>query len=228
MASIYTAELLAIRDATDYAIDTIRSGSVTIFSDSRSAIQAISSPVSTHPIVQQIQDLLISSKLSFCFCWSSSHVGILGNERVNALAGESLNLAILPLSLPRSDYKCHIREVIREAWQRSWTNIGNNKLRELLPTIARKYTDSHHRSWSIKLTRLRLGHTRLTHEFLMSRAPRPCCDYCDEVPLTVKDILRECPNYNRFTHIFGCPGPPQFPMSSNRLTVDMADHFIPS
>ena len=53
MASIYTAELLAIRDATDYAIHTIRTRSVTIFSDSRSAIQAISSPVSTHPIVQQ-------------------------------------------------------------------------------------------------------------------------------------------------------------------------------
>ena len=118
------------------------------------------------------------------------------------------NLAILPLSLPRSDYKCHIRKLIREAWQRLWTNIGNNKLRQLLPTIARKYTDSHPRSWSVKMTRLRLGHTCLTHEFLMSRAPRPCCDYCDEVPLTVRHIRIECPNYNRFRHIFvamSCP-----------------------
>ena len=208
IASIYSAELLAIRDAIDYAINTIRIGNITILTDSRSAIQAISSPFSPNPIVQKIQDLIIDSSLTFCFCWTPSHIGIPGNEQVDILAKESINLQLTPLSLPRSDHKCHIKNILRNSWQQSWNNIADNKLREIQPTIPRKYNDFQQRSWSIKLARLRLGHTRLTHEYLMKKEPRPTCDYCDEIPLTVKHILAECPRYNEKRLIFGCPGPP--------------------
>ena len=43
------------------------------------------------------------------------------------------------------------------------------------------------------LCRLRIGHTRLTHGFLMSRNPPPFCEDCI-VPLTVRHILVECPS----------------------------------
>ena len=49
------------------------------------------------------------------------------------------------------------------------------------------------RYWEVALCRLRIGHTRLTHGFLMA-GEHPC--YCDDclVPLTVKHLLIECPS----------------------------------
>jgi len=46
------------------------------------------------------------------------------------------------------------------------------------------------------LTRLRIGHTRLTHSYLLTGTERPYCDNCI-VPLTIDHILSECPDYNR-------------------------------
>ena len=41
------------------------------------------------------------------------------------------------------------------------------------------------------LNRLRIGHTRLTHSFLLSGDDLPECGTC-QCPLTVKHILVEC------------------------------------
>ncbi len=44
-----------------------------------------------------------------------------------------------------------------------------------------------------ELARLRTGHTRLTHGYLVSRETQPFCDDC-LVPLTVRHLLVECPS----------------------------------
>jgi len=48
---------------------------------------------------------------------------------------------------------------------------------------------------SILLNRLRIGHTRLTHSFLLSGDDLPECGTC-QCPLTVKHILVECVELN--------------------------------
>ena len=50
------------------------------------------------------------------------------------------------------------------------------------------------RKWETVLCRLRIGHTRLTHGFLMSGSNPPDCDDC-LVPLTVRHIICECPKF---------------------------------
>ena len=57
------------------------------------------------------------------------------------------------------------------------------------------------------LCRLRVGHTRLTHGFLMSGDHQPFCDDC-LVPLSVKHLLIECPSSNelRNRHLSECRG----------------------
>ena len=52
------------------------------------------------------------------------------------------------------------------------------------------------RHWLIKLNRLKIGHTRITHEFLMQRAEPTRCEDCDE-RLSVLHIITECPIYRR-------------------------------
>ena len=73
ISSIFSAELLAIKDAINYA-ETATSNNLTIFSDSRSALQAITN-FNANPIAQHIRDLIISSDKTFHLCWVPSHVG---------------------------------------------------------------------------------------------------------------------------------------------------------
>ena len=43
----------------------------------------------------------------------------------------------------------------------------------------------------VVLTRLRIGHTRLTHSYLLKREDQPFCISCNE-PFTVKHFLIDC------------------------------------
>ena len=47
------------------------------------------------------------------------------------------------------------------------------------------------RKEEVVLARLRIGHTHLTHRYLLRGEPQPLCQLCTE-PLTVKHILVEC------------------------------------
>ena len=146
ISSIFTAELLAIKDAINYTETSTPSNKITIFSDSRSALQAITN-FNTNPIVQHIQDLLISSNKSFHLCWVPSHVGVAGNDRADELARSSIeSLDVCALSIPRADYKLHVKKLIRERWQATWTATQNNKLHEILPVVPKKYVSSHPRA----------------------------------------------------------------------------------
>ena len=49
------------------------------------------------------------------------------------------------------------------------------------------------RKREVVLARLRIGHTRLTHGFLMCGEPQPFCEDC-LVPLTVRHLMIECPS----------------------------------
>jgi len=47
--------------------------------------------------------------------------------------------------------------------------------------------------YSVLISRLRIGHCRLTDSYLLSGDDRPTCTFC-VLPLTVKHILLECTN----------------------------------
>ena len=132
-----------------------------------------------------------------------------GNDRADELARDSIDsMEICALSIPRSDYKCHVKRLIRERWKAEWSATEANKLHESLPDVPAKYVNTHPRAWACKLARLQMGHTHLTHSFLMARDPLPYCNDC-LVPLTVRHLLIECPSLSHLRGVYGCPGPPQ-------------------
>jgi len=45
---------------------------------------------------------------------------------------------------------------------------------------------------AVMINRLKIGHSRLTHSYLLSGEDQPTCTKCDTV-LTVKHILLDCP-----------------------------------
>ena len=50
------------------------------------------------------------------------------------------------------------------------------------------------------LTRLRIGHTRLTSSYLFLRAGRALCEVCNE-ELTVKHLLLSCSKFQNFRNL---------------------------
>ena len=227
-SSVLTSELSAILYALQQLLH-VPSSSFTIFTDSRTSLTLLQSLRTTHPLVQEIQDWLFRVSVrhkSVSFCWVPSHVGITGNERVDSLA-RSIPSTNRPRSrnLPASDYYPIFRTFLTTQWQTSWSTIIDNKLRTVKPSVL-PWTHPYHknRRWETALARLRIGHTRLTHSYLMSRSPPALCPHC-HASLSVHHILLSCPHLSntRYTSFPHLPPLSQNPKLSDILTE--SPHF---
>ncbi|GFY30467.1 putative RNA-directed DNA polymerase from transposon X-element [Trichonephila clavipes] len=148
-----------------------------------------------HPVVCTI--LVITSRLyskgfDIVFCWLPSHVGIIGNEQADSAAKSATTH--LPLAVPLSDMKRVIMHHIFKIWQESWSQQLDNKLHSVKPVIG-AWPVMPMRRTDVKLTRLRIGHTRFTHRHLLFGERAPECPSC-HVSYTVHHVLIDCPVFN--------------------------------
>ena len=200
-ASIFTAELHAISKALSI-IESSTDLNWTVFSDSQASLQAISQQNPKHPLVQSIQAALYrlhNQKKKISFCKVPSHVGILGNEVADRAANDAQTLPGLHTTrLPHSDYHLPIRKNMLKKWQHHWDHIdtnaqSENKLKKSKPRVNPwKSIPGGNRKYEVKIARLRIGHTRLTHGHYMSRGRPPECTLCGMSPLTTEHILMNC------------------------------------
>ena len=120
----------------------------------------------------------------------------LGNEKADTAAKLALSLPVTRMKLPPTGMYPRITKLIFDEWQEVWNCCAGNKLHAIRPTVGgykRKTCLS--RRGSVLLNRLRFGHTRLMHSFLLSGDDIPECGTC-QCPLTVKHILVECVDLN--------------------------------
>jgi len=200
LTSIFTAELIAISDALSIISDHELSNFI-VFSDSRSAIDAIKHYDSCHPIITDIINNLVDLETAskrVRLCWVPSHVSVLGNEQADREA-RIASQTLLPSSnshIPFRDTFPLIKKAALTHWQSQWTQVQNNKLRVIKDnTCAWPSSSSHNKRHTRLLTRLRIGHTLLTHGHLMTRGPPPYCEDC-LIPQSIHHILAECPSFN--------------------------------
>ena len=128
------------------------------------------------------------------FSVGSQVVGILGNEKADAAAKFALSLPVTRMKLPATGMYPRITKLILnfDEWQEVWNCCAGNKLHAIRPTVGDyKQKTCLSRRDSVLLNRLRIGHTHLTHSFLLSGDDLPECGTC-QCPLTVKHILVEC------------------------------------
>ena len=135
------------------------------------------------------------------FCWLPSHVGITGNEKADKAAKSALNKPILRIPIPYSDLKPIINKYIHNKWQQTWNLQTQNKLYQIYPTIPSYSTlsSSSLRKDQIIYNRLRIGHTRLTHSYLIEHTDPPKCTNCNQL-LSIKHILTECTSHDQARH----------------------------
>ena len=200
-SSIFTAEAKAVVRSLTY-VRFSRLKKFIIYSDSLSLLESIQTLDSKNPLVCLIYKLLnIIDSLGkeVVFCWVPSHCGILGNELVDKEAKLALSKEITPMPIPVSDFLPLIKQFIVNSWQQYWDEQLLNKLHSIKPKLSPPSRSLPSRKEQIVINRLKLGHTRLTHSFLMDKSPIPVCTFCNNANeiLTVKHILLHCPTFNR-------------------------------
>ncbi|GBM74387.1 hypothetical protein AVEN_161281-1 [Araneus ventricosus] len=83
---------------------------------------------------------------------------------------------------------------IHSLWQELWDLETRNKLHLIKPRI-NMWSIIPTRVTDVKLTRLRIGHTRVTHRHLLFGESAPECRPC-RTNFTVAHILTEYPTFN--------------------------------
>jgi hypothetical protein len=127
--------------------------------------------------------------------WVPSHIGIAGNTAVDAVAKAGASLPISNAEIPHTDFKPLISIHVKNCWQLCWNLDTNNKLFKIQPEIKSVIVNRLPRRDGILIHRLRVGHTYLTHSYLLRRETPPECEFCP-VRLTVEHLILSCYKYN--------------------------------
>ena len=172
-SSIFTDEAKAIYSALDFIANCEISKKIIIFSDSLSVLKSLDHTSSKN---QQIQKLLEKQHENneIIYCWIPSHIGIPGNENVDPKAKESLNLHPTNFTIQLSNVKPFINRYILNTLQTSWNNSVGNELYDITPNIGSSQSVVRNiRLEGVVLARIRIGHTRITHSYLLNREEQP-------------------------------------------------------
>ena len=207
-SSIFTAEMEAIKKTLQsIKLSTNKNRKYVIFCDSKSVLESINNQETKNPIMITILDTLQELKKKrfiIKFCWIPSHIGIQGNEKADQFAKAGLRLRNEPnhYKIPYTDYIPKVKTYIRNLWQNRWDHKHNRvrpiKLHNIIPSIKPFYIYNVSRKDEVIIHRLRIGHTRLTHKYLMEDPLKrvPPCNYCYGPDISVHHIMIECPHFD--------------------------------
>ena len=151
-----------------------------------------------NPLIQQFfrNYNYLSAFKEIVFCLLPSHTNIRGNELADLEAKSALSLSITSLKLPHSDFKSNIHQYVMNKCQSVWEKHTENKLHKLKPDFNSKCSFlGYSRQNQTKITRCRIGHTRLTHAYLLTNDQPPFCIPCNET-FTVKHFRITCTEFN--------------------------------
>lgn len=163
----------------------------TVLSDSQGSINAIFNLRNRCYIPSYLRSILARNEGRITLGWIPGHMGIEGNERADALARSPGDVGTKVV--PPSEVYCRAAALRGEltarwnAWlskdfflKRHWRRLDHPSPNPTLTKLQVKI-----------LTRLRLGHTRLTHGHWFDGSDPPQCITCGG-QLTVIHILKHC------------------------------------
>ncbi|GFT70404.1 putative RNA-directed DNA polymerase from transposon X-element [Trichonephila clavipes] len=193
--SVFGAELTAILIALQHILVS-NHRHFCVYTDSTSALESLHFLTEHwHPTVIEIRILLrkLERKGFDIICsWVPGHVGILGDEQADTAARSMSDHMQRPVYY--RDLKTHTQNYIHRVWQETWDQQILNKLHNIHPSTSH-WAALPVRRHDVRLTRLRIGHTRFTHRHLLLGENAPECPSC-KVPYSVYHILIDCPVFN--------------------------------
>ncbi|GFT11383.1 putative RNA-directed DNA polymerase from transposon X-element [Trichonephila clavipes] len=194
--SVFSAELTAILIALQHILIS-NHRHFCVYTDSMNALESLHFLSERRPPTV-IEILILLRKLErkgfhVIFSWVPGHVGILGNKQADTAARSMSDHMQRPVCY--QDLKTSAQNYIHRVWQETWDQQVLNKLHSIHPSTSH-WAALPVRRYDVRLTRLRIGHTRFTHRHLLLGENAPECPSC-KVPYSVCHILIDCPVFNR-------------------------------
>jgi ribonuclease HI len=218
--TVFESEVVGAILALEIIASTARLTSVDVFTDCQPTLIALAAPqaqpgqyllAAFHLLLRRL--LRARPTLRIRFHWIPAHVGVPGNEAVDARAKEAaqgassaltLHLPLFdrPLPTSRAATMAAGAKAFQARWHEEWSTSPRYHRIALFDSpkpsnsVARMYTDLSRAQCSV-LTQLRTAHIGL-NAFLyrFHLAPSPDCPLC-LVPETVTHYLLACPRFRR-------------------------------
>ena len=224
--SIFSAEATAIMEAVKYAKDN--KGKFVICSDSRSTIDAVQNIKNININISQIRDICIKHPNKLRLMWVPGHTGIEGNELADRIANEAhTSPCFVQYSAFEKDIVKAINFMLYQKQMDKWSNYNHRYAKINISRKKEIFPPTCTRMKSKIMVRLRIGHTQLTHEHILTGNTRPQCIFCSSSPMDVDHILDDCQTLNAIRHyIFDKIKPSSLLSSFDQINIDKIIKFL--
>ena len=199
LCSVFQAELFALWQSLSW-VAQCRSPDVTIFSDSRSGLDALTHSNNTNFLVNNCLTLLEgTTNENIRFVWVKAHVGIIGNEEADeaAKAATTQHTATAYNAFPLSLAKRMIRATNYSEWEEEYAHsLTGSGTRLWFPTLADARGAMDALGTSFELMQIFTGHGY--HKEYLKRFKITQDDHCPcdgRSTQSIQHLLKDC---NRF------------------------------
>ena len=204
-----------------------------LLTDSLASLHSLTDPYNPNPLIQRILitlSTLNSDKTIVTFMWIPGHIDFADHDEVDLAAKQATYFPSITdkSDLPAADYKNHYRSLIIKNWHTFWQNEHSNKLRRIKKDpIPWSSSLRESRREEVILSRLRIGHTLITHSHLInpySFTP-PSCPHCHQDNLTAEHIFT-CPILQPLRSSFHVPSSISKALKNNSDTVSSSIQYL--
>lgn len=202
--SVFTAELIAIKEALAYCL-SIRESKFIIFTDSKSSIEALKklkTTSKTNYIIMDIMELNMQLRLTdseVTFVWLRGHAEIIGNEKADSLAKQAAEQGtVINNKIPFTDLNQLIKKKLKTRWQAEYSEAPTGrKYKSIEAVIPSKpwFHSEINRHFISTISRIRSNHCMCQkYKYKISMATTEDC-VCGEVG-DLQHLFMECTYYN--------------------------------
>lgn len=204
-ATVFQAEIFAIKEAAKSLVSGIRKSKIKIFIDSQAAILALAKDTVTSQIVADTinaLNILCSTMSQVELLWTKAHIGTDGNEKADEMAKKGTTLPKpADVATPKAEIRRRIDDEIREIWHYQWDQYS--EARQSKQFISKpnktkaKYIYKLNRQKLGRFIRIITGHNNLNyHRSVIDPSQKNKCRFCQQEKETFYHFLHECPTFN--------------------------------
>jgi len=152
---------------------------------------------SVNPLAIKINDLIHQFNKYIHFIWTSRYCNIKGNEEADKAARNAINNPNSKLFsfLSLFDIYRNVDIYCKNLWNLEWRQVTVIKLKQIKHSVELwPKLNCLDRKEEVIINKLRIGHSRATHGYLMGKIEPTICRSCN-TSSTIKHTLVHCPTF---------------------------------
>lgn len=173
-----------------------------------SSLIAIKNPNNQQIYATLIRQFLIEKQPNIKLIWIPGHSGIVGNEIADKTAKTALNAPLITTpNFSQENINYYVKQSFKSLKSNYWNstsewyrkvNTNKSTVNEIL--IHTKNNNISRRD-QIKLIRLRLGHTQISHRHLFDKNLTKQCPLCNYAQISLDHLFTNCSHINKFKNL---------------------------